>query len=244
MTCDNAADTLVIEAESGLLRHNRQGLDSGAETPFDLNFLFPGVQTASASGAATLIVQMGGGSDSVTVGTPTSPAELSTRRLQFDLGSNAGDTLTIDNSSSTVGRTIDFGNANATTGGTTFNIGFGQTALGGVRLLSGSGDDNIRVTGSAATVPLEVQAGPGNDQVLLGDPRPAPFNSLNAFAATGTVTVDGGTSTTGDTLTVGDVSAGTTATDGGTAYTYTVTSTSFDGAASRRSRTAGSRRSS
>jgi fibronectin-binding autotransporter adhesin len=219
-TGDGAGDTLTFSrgtgGNSGLLMHNRfSSGDAGFASDFDfVSGDGATVTTFAADAANTVVVNTGGGNDTVNVGTATIAAGTLLATFQVNNLGQDGDTLVVDDSASATGKTYNETSISISAPGINVIRG-GAGYSGGVVLRTSSARDTVNLT-SVATVgvfiePVSFFTGDGDDTINI-DPT---SNSLDTFGQT--ITVDAGTGTD-DGLFVNDV-ADNTAND------YTITAT-------------------
>jgi hypothetical protein len=162
-----ASETIVFDQSGGLLRHNRFSAgDAGFNSDFDFAPTTPGDQTLSATDpAVTIIVNGGGGDDSVLVGSPSTPASGLASTFQIN-GQGGGDTLTINDTADNTARNITIAGATSTISGVGGLKTFGT--IENVIVNAGAGGDTINVTGTSAAR-TSINAGDGSDTVVFAN---------------------------------------------------------------------------
>ena len=195
LTGDASADTITISSDNGLLRHNL-GTATGFEDPTDFDSTVAGPQTLDTD--ATLTIDGGAGDDIITAG-PNADRLIGgagSDRLTGFTGNDAidggdnNDTIIWNNGDGTDTNNGDGGvdeqvmnGRNSTDDMTVKNIAGGRVRfdriapgpfgldMGTIERLtlnSFAGDDKL-VTDAGVTLPITVDAGPGNDTISTGD---------------------------------------------------------------------------
>lgn len=153
------------------------------------------------SSSASTILSSGTGTDNVTVGStaPTNGGVMSGINGTLSILGNESDTLTLDDSGSSTGKTITV-TAKRVTGLAPAPVNF--TNLDTLTILLGSGDDSAAINDTASAT-TTLNTGAGNDTVAIN----ATTNALNVATGTGSDAV---------TITAPDDIAGPVSVDGST----------------------------
>lgn len=156
------------------------------------------IRIRGASGAVTV----GGGrdSDTFTLGSTANLLSPLLGSITIDGAAGTTDVVVFNDQASTGANTftIDAASVSRTSAGTVTYSG-----MEGLTVNGGRGNETFRVQSTGAGAPFTVNAGAGNDTIQVGN-----LNRLDRLLAQ--VTIDGGTHTTRDILTIND-SAATTA---------------------------------
>jgi hypothetical protein len=201
---DNAGDGLVIFAFGGALQHNRGG-DPGLASALDWDSTVPDTQPLPAAAASLVVVQtLGGGDDSLTIGTPARPANGLLARFQLLDGGSGIDSLSVDNSGETAGTTYTHRAGLVTA--PTLSVAFPDDLEFGDNYSLGSGDDTFNVL--EAVNNINVSAGGGLNTVRRGRPTAGMANVLGDVSVGGgldstRLILDDAASTTADNVAVG-----------------------------------------
>jgi hypothetical protein len=182
---NGASDALAFDSSGGLLRHNRP-TSEGFNSDFDFSTTDPGDQTLSATNPSVgLIVNAGGGNDTMTIGTAATPASAMSPSYFFS-GQGDTDSLVVDDSTDAVARSVDV--FSTLIPGISMDGAFSlsHSDVESVSIALGSGADRLRMLGSVAATQHSVAMGDGNDIVDLSPER----RLLSAVA--GPVAVDAG----------------------------------------------------
>jgi hypothetical protein len=173
-TGDAASDSLVFGVDAdGNLTHNRFDIDPGFASPEDFDSTVPGVQPLAANSSSVVIVDLGSGTESVTLGTPTSPASSLLARFFIHHGvapSVNDDTLRIDDSA--MGTRVHYSvTAGAITSSddTLFVQWTGEVFGGGISLVTGRRTNEVHVLGTHAGETLTLDTIRGLDVVTIGN---------------------------------------------------------------------------
>jgi len=175
MVGDSAGDTLSIDVDaSGLLHHNRAPLgDSGFADNFYFDTSAAGSQTITAGPGVTLVIQAGGGADTVVIGSLAGRAGLTITIATGDGddivrftspydapaqtavdGGAGSDELIYDDRIDSTARTFTIASGQVgMTGGATA----GYVQLERLEVLTGKGQDTVDVQSTAAATPLFVE---------------------------------------------------------------------------------------
>ena len=160
-----AANTsLVITVDSnGYLMHTGDGNTGSGKGKFasalDWDSSTAGTQVLKAAGSS-LIVDSQDGTDTVTIGSPTSPASADAASIEVH---NSGtSTLVVDDSANASAATYSYDgdNINYPGGGT---VDVWDTQTGGITLKGGSGGDTFNVSSTNAGETFSILGGAGND---------------------------------------------------------------------------------
>ncbi|QDU19520.1 beta strand repeat-containing protein [Urbifossiella limnaea] len=154
---DGAADTLVISAFGGALSHNRTG-DPGVASALDWDTSVPDTQSLPAAAASRVeITTLGGGDDALRIGDGTRSASSLLATFFLSAGGAGSDSLQINDSLETAGRTYEYTADTITAPGlSVVNVG---TLEFGITVLLGSGADTFNVLSSRHTLAVETNGG-------------------------------------------------------------------------------------
>src|SRR3954462_7422345 len=184
MTGDAAGDTLLLDQAGGLLRHRRFPGDPGFHSEFDFDTATPLDQTVSAvDPAKTVKVNAGGGTDTLTIGTPAAPGTAMSTAFEYD-GGALSDTFVLDGSGDTVGRDFAW-----TATGQSLVVGTGSWFHPGVEVVSarlGPGNDMGRVASTDTNTTGTLDSGAGEDLFVFGQ------SGTTLGTVTGPISVDAG----------------------------------------------------
>ena len=175
-----ASDTLVIDQSGGLLRHNRDSAgDANLDSDFDWNSAVGGIQTLSATDpAVTVLIDMGGGNDTLRLGSATAAATTLAATFNLNAGGLGNDRVIVDDTARATPAAWNYTNGLVTVPGFNFN---NQAILeDGEQYNLGSGGNTFTVTSQTNT--LAVTGGSGADTLTI----PAgPGTALRSFAGGG-----------------------------------------------------------
>lgn len=169
MTGDSAGDILIVERVGSVLQHNR-GADPGFAGPTDFNTAIGGAQELTDAAASTLVINAGGGDDTIQIGNAAGLPGSSTLTPLFVSGesdvSEVGDILRIEDSNAGAGSPFTYGLAGE------------ELLTGSGRAITFEGFDELQINGGAggdelivSEIPLipstKFTAGNGNDELRL-----------------------------------------------------------------------------
>ena len=179
---DGASDTFLVTVDTTtygtpFLQHNRftEG-DAGFVSDLDWDSTQAGEQLLAADATSTVIFEdLGAGDDAVRIvrgadGTAGNGDINATIDIQ-DLGSDAGDTISIDDSTRTAAATFNFNEVTPFVTGPGYNVDLNAFHEGGFFLTTGQGDDTVNVfdTFNVAVQPVTLDSAGGSDTVNIGD---------------------------------------------------------------------------
>jgi hypothetical protein len=206
ITGDGASDNLTITASGGLLQHNRfTAGDAGFADSFDWDTSTAGSQHLNAIAATTINVDLGGGDDTLQLGTAALPASTLFSLINFNFGGAGNDNLIVNDSG---GAANTWNYTSTTVTATGFNLD--NTAIvenGEQYILSANADTfNVNSTFNA----LAIQGTSGADVVNIGNAGSVQgIASAVTVANTGSftaLTIDDSADATGRAVTVTNAS--------------------------------------
>lgn len=167
---NSASDTIVFQNDNGRLRHNRfTARDPGFVSDLDFDSFLPGEQTLAAVKSSNVVVNLGAGRDTVTLGTPQSPATALAARFTINNTDANGDRLVInDGARTTLGNYVTNGSSYTTTDDTLSVTLTGQAFTGGVMVTTGSAINAVQVLSTRRNEPLTLETRDGVDVVTIG----------------------------------------------------------------------------
>ena len=198
-----ASETLVIDQQGGLLRHNRfsEG-DLGFNSDFDFDSTLPGDQTLPAAPASTVSVNLGAGGDTLEIGTFTGRADLIGATINVVSAGAGIDNLVVDFSAASA-QTFTY----ATTGITTaagFTLNNNAIFDGGIILIGSGNADTLTILSTFAGEQFIYDGTGGTDTVNIGSAgsaqtinAPVTLQNPSGF---NNVTINNGADATGRTV--------------------------------------------
>jgi hypothetical protein len=172
-TGDAASDALVFTvAADGNLEHNRFGTDPGFASPEDFDSTVPGVQTLAAATTSSVIINTGTGTETITLGTPDSPASTLLARFVINngaVGASNQDVLAIDDSTNAQRVVYSVSAGVITSADNNISVQLnGPVMGGGITLTTGIKKNLVKVVATRAGETLNVTSVQGLDDVQIG----------------------------------------------------------------------------
>jgi Ca2+-binding RTX toxin-like protein len=163
-TGDAAGDVLTFDVDGqGRLRHNRfTAGDPGFASNIDLDSTLGGVQSSNQGGL--VVVNAGGGDDTINIGTPSVPVSVFETVLFGLDGEGDSDTLNLDDTANPLGSE---GTPAELTGTTFEGIFLSYANFENLTISGGPGVDQVNVQSTADGTTTRLQGGGGNDSATV-----------------------------------------------------------------------------
>lgn len=197
ITGDGSSDTFIVDVSGGNLRHNRATAgDAGFASDLDWDTVNGGVQSLAAVGGSFLnFVDLGGGDDTLTLGTASVAASSILARIQTSSGGAGNDRFNINDSARASGNTYivdDNGGTNSITA-TGINIDNQASDFeNGITLTMSSAANTINILHTSSIAPLTVNGGASADTFnVTGTGLESGALNLNGLGGTDTFNLAG-----------------------------------------------------
>lgn len=170
-TGDAASDALAFSvADDGNLAHNRFGVDPGFASPEDFDSTVPGVQTLAAAITSNVIVNLGSGIETVSLGSANSPVSTLLARFTINTPGANTDFLALDDTGvdHRVHYMISAGLFTSADNNLSVHLA-GPSLGGGILLVTGPMKNDVDVVGTRAGEKLTLGSVSGLDDVHIGN---------------------------------------------------------------------------
>ncbi|QDU22324.1 beta strand repeat-containing protein [Urbifossiella limnaea] len=180
ITGDAVSDTLVVTVDTAtaggpFLAHNRVTAgDAGFVSNLDFDSTLAGVQTLAATAASSLIISdLGDGDDALRIvrgsDGATGSGDVDATVGIDNLGGDAGDSITVDDSTRTTAATYTYNRVGVAFAGPGYNVSLNAFHSGGFFLTTGTGSDTVNVTGTFGnSQEVTLNSANGLDTVNIG----------------------------------------------------------------------------
>ena len=198
LTGDGSSDTFVVDVSGGNLRHNRfTAGDAGFASDLDWDSTNGAVVDLlpAAAGSFLDFATLGGGDDTLTLGTASVAASSILARVQISSGGAGDDKLNINDSARVSGNAyaVDDNGATNSIVATGINIdNQGSDFENGITLTTGSGVNTIIILHTSSIAPLTVNGGASSDTFnVTGTGLESGTTNLNGLGGADTFNLTG-----------------------------------------------------